>query len=245
MNRSTFGWMFAAILAFGGAAFAYLFYFAGGSGEPTTELTTPTIPSTTVVEDDDASTTTAPEAGSSSLTFEIDQAQSTARFELDEELQGAPKRVVGTTDQVVGVITFDGSDLSTVTLSDIIINARTLVTDSDRRDRAMRGPVILDSGSDENELITFVVTSVDGLAGEATAGDAFEFTVTGDLTVKGTTNAVTFDVEANLVDEATLDGTAQTTVSRSDFGIGIPNVPGVANVSEEVLIALDFTAVSS
>ncbi len=243
MKRSTIGWFAAAVLAIGGSAFAYLFYFAGGSGEPTTELTTPTIPSTTVAGGD-GSSTTAPEAGGTSLSFEIDQSQSTARFELDEELQGEPTRVVGTTDQVVGLVTFDSSDLSTVAFSDIVINARTLATDSDRRDRAIRGPVILDSGSDENELITFVVTSVDGLSGEATVGDAFVFSITGDLSIKGETNSVTFDVDATLSDESTLEGTAQTTVLRSDFGIGIPSVPGVANVSDEVLIVLDFTAVS-
>lgn len=230
MKKSTIGWIVAFLLAAGGSVFAYLFYFAGGSGEPTVELTTP---STVAVAD------------SGPQSFAIDQSQSTARFEIDEELQGSPKHVVGTTDQVVGVITLDTSDLATAEVSDITINARTLTTDSDRRDRAIRGPVILDSGNDANELITFAVTSVDGLTGEAAVGEQLSFTITGDLTIRGNTNSVSFDVSATLLDDSTIEGSAEATVLRDDFGIGIPSVPGVANVTDEVLIGLDFVAISS
>lgn len=31
---------------------------------------------------------------------------------------------------------------------------------------------------------------------------------------------------------------------RSDFGIGILSIPGIANVTDEVLLAIDFVAVS-
>jgi hypothetical protein len=34
-------------------------------------------------------------------------------------------------------------------------------------------------------------------------------------------------------------------VLRGDFGIGIPNVPSVADVSEEVLVRLEFVATSA
>ena len=165
-------------------------------------------------------------------------------FVIDEDLQGEPNQVVGTTDQVVAVITLDPEDLSSVEFSDVLVNARTLRTDSERRDRAIRGPVILDAGSDEHELITFAVTTVEGLSGAAAIGETFDFTITGDLTIKGTTNSVTFDVTATLVNDTTIEGEAQATVLRGDFGIGIPNVPGVANVTEEVIIGLDFLAIS-
>ncbi len=42
-----------------------------------------------------------------------------------------------------------------------------------------------------------------------------------------------------------MKGAASTVVMREDFGIGIPNAPGVANVSEEVVISLFFVATSS
>ena len=47
MNRTVIGWIVAGALAVAGATFAYLFWFAGGSGEPTTELTTPELAPTT------------------------------------------------------------------------------------------------------------------------------------------------------------------------------------------------------
>jgi polyisoprenoid-binding protein YceI len=104
--------------------------------------------------------------------------------------------------------------------------------------------VILNSASDEFELITFDVTSVDGLDGALSIGEPTEFTVTGDLVIRGTTHPATFDVTATLVDQGTIEGSASTTVLRSDYDIGIPNAPGVTDVSDEVLITLDFVATS-
>jgi hypothetical protein len=37
-------------------------------------------------------------------------------------------------------------------------------------------------------------------------------------------------------------GSAEATVLRSDFQLTIPNAPGVANVSDEVQLSLDFEA---
>ena len=233
MSRSLIGWIVAAVLAVGGAALAWV-YFAGGSGEPSTELTTPDI----------AGETTIAGSAGGSPEFVIDPTQSLATFEIDEELSGSPNHVVGTTNVVAGQIQVDPSDLSTVQFSQIIINGRTFATDSSFRDRAIRGPIILNSAVDEFELITFDVTSVDGLSGSASPGDTVEFTLTGQLTVRGTTNQETFEVTATLADESTLTGTAETTALRSDYGIGIPNVPRVANVSDEALIRLEFVAIS-
>jgi polyisoprenoid-binding protein YceI len=73
-------------------------------------------------------------------------------------------------------------------------------------------------------------------------GDTLTFTVTGDLTIAGTTQPVTFDVTAALETADTLAGSAETTVLRSDFNLSIPNVPFVANVGDEVTLKLNFTA---
>jgi polyisoprenoid-binding protein YceI len=181
---------------------------------------------------------------STTIVFEIDQTRSTARFEIDEVLNGNPTHVVGTTDQVVGQVRVDMEDLSNVEFSEIIINARTLETSSERRNRAIRGPVILDSGSDEHELITFDVTSVEGLDGPAAVGQTFDFTITGDLTIKGNTQTATFQGSVIRTDDATLEGSAIAEVTRDMFEIGIPSVPGVADVTNEVLIGLEFVAVA-
>jgi polyisoprenoid-binding protein YceI len=251
MNRSLIGWIAAAVLAVGGAGFAYLFWFAGGSGEPSTELTTPELADTTTTTSDDSEvsttldeTDTSTTAGGGAVAFVIDPDQSTARFEIDEVLRGEPTHVVGTTNQVAGQVSVDPKDLSTAEFSEMVVNARTFETGSGQRDRAIRGPVILDSASDEHELITFTVTSVDGLDGSLAAGETVEFTISGDLTVKGTTQPVTFDASVSMIDEMTIGGTAEAQITRDMFEIGIPSVPGVADVTNEVLIGLDFVAVA-
>jgi len=160
MRRSTLGWISAAVLSLGGAALAYVFWFAGGSGEPSAQLTTPALattstsgdpseapagPTTTARQD----VTTVASASGGSMAFVIDQARSTASFQIDEVLRGQPSTVVGTTDQVVGQVAVDLADLGAIQFSDVVINARTFATDAEQRNRAIRGPAILDSATDE------------------------------------------------------------------------------------------------
>lgn len=253
MNRSLIGWIALAVVAVAGSAFAWL-WFAGGSGEPSTELTTPTIATTSTVvttstseatSDATVTTFTATTAPSVVGAFVIEPGGlSIASFTIDEEFRGTPQKVVGTTTEVAGQVQVDIDDLSTARFSDIVINARTFRTDSDRRDRAMRGPVILNSASDEFEFITFTVTAIDGLTGSLAVGESVQFNVSGDLTIKGTTAPASFNVQATLDDANTIEGSATAQVLRSDFEIGIPSVPGIANVSDQVTLTLDFVAVS-
>jgi hypothetical protein len=56
------------------------------------------------------------------------------------------------------------------------------------------------------------------------------------------TNEVTFTVEASLQSPTQLIGTATTTVLYDDWGISIPRVPQVANVTEDVTLSLNFVA---
>lgn len=255
MKRSTIlGIIIGGVIVVVGG-FAFL-WFAGGSGEPSTSLTTPEIAADTTAGPADSADTTAPDAldtteglatsstGAKSYVIAAG-GDSVATFEIDEELRGQPVRVVGTTAEVAGQFAVDVSDLSTAQFSDLVVNARTFVTDSERRDRAIRGPVILNSSRDEFEFISVSLASIDGLSGSLEPGGTVEFSVTGDMTVRGTTNTETFDVTATLVDEDTIEGTASTIVLRSNYGIGIPNVPGVANVADEVTLILDFVAVAS
>lgn len=241
MNRNVIFWVLGAVLVGAVGLIGYL-YFAGGSGEPTVELTTPTIATTTTVITTEETSTTAAEADETA--FIIDQEQSQVSFEITEELGGSPNEVVGFTNAVVGQVLVDPANPQTAQISEIVINARTFMTDEANRDRAIRGPVILNSASDEFELITFQPTAIEGLEGPIEVGEEVEFTVVGDLTIKGVTSETSFDVTATLVDETTIQGVAQTVVQRSDFDIGIPNVPNVADVSEEVTLVLDFVAVA-
>lgn len=251
MRRSLIGWVVVAILAVGGGVLAYVVFFAGGSGVPSTNLTTPdvvttTMPEATTTSNADPSSTSSADAADGGISFLIDSTQTTASFEIGEVLRGEPATVVGTTDQVAGQVVVETGDLGTAQFSDIVINARTFHTDSEQRDRTIRGPVILDSGSDEHELITFSPNSVEGLEGiSAAPGESYEFTLIGDLTVKGTTNPVTFAVTVEMIDESTIHGSATAEVLRSDFDIDIPSVPFVADVTDEVILNLEFVATAA
>jgi polyisoprenoid-binding protein YceI len=238
-------WALGALVLVVGAGLAWL-WFAGGSGEPSTDLTTPPLtedsttsggPGTT-----GASDTTVP-AGDVTA-FVIDPTNSTATYEVDEILRGNPNLVVGVTDEVAGQVAFDPTDLGQVQFSEILINARTFETDSSSRDRQVRGPIVLDSASDEFEFISFQVKSVHGLPNSVAVGETVEAQIVGDLTIKGTTREVTFELTVTLTDDATITGTATTVVLRSDFGIDIPQVPSVAGVDDDVTLILDFVALA-
>ncbi|MGF1668584.1 MAG: YceI family protein [Acidimicrobiia bacterium] len=201
--------------------------------EATGDTATPDTPPSESTEPTDAT------AGASdgAVTYELGEESSVA-FELDEELRGSPFRVVATNSEVAGQIRVDASDLSTAEVGTIVIGAQTFATESSNRDRAIRGP-ILDSNT--FQTIQFVSTSIEGLSGPAAMDEAFEFTVTGDLTVRDITLPVTFTVSAVLT-EGGLVGSAETTVLSSAYGLAIPSVPSVANVADEVLLRIEFVA---
>ncbi len=173
------------------------------------------------------------------VVFTIDSAASEVRFQLDEDLRGERKTVVGTTDQVAGQLSIDLTDLSQTQVGIIQINARTLTTDNNFRNRAIQNE-ILDTG--DYEFITFTPTGVEGLPAVATVGEAITFSLVGDLTIRDVTLPATFTVEATALSETQITGTATAVVNRADFGLQIPSVPNVANVEEEVQLYIAFTA---
>ena len=190
-----------------------------------------------------APATEAPTAEQTAATvFTIDPAASQVRFQLDEDLRGARTTVVGSTDQVAGQLSVSLADLSQTQVGVIQINARTLTTDNNFRNRAIQNE-ILDTG--QFEFITFTPTAVEGLPAAVTVGETITFTLPGDLTIRDVTLPATFTVEATAVSETQLTGTATAVINRADFGLQIPSVPNVANVEEEVELYIDFTANAS
>lgn len=174
-------------------------------------------------------------------TFVIDQSQSVASFTLDEELMGAPTTVVGTTSLVSGEIQIDPANPSATTVGTIQIDASDFTTDSDRRNGAIRR-FILQTNDAANQYITFTPSNIEGLPDAVTVGDSFTIQITGDLTISGVTNPVTFETVITVDADNQISGTATTEVLRSDFNLTIPSVPSVANVTDEVQLQLDFVA---
>jgi len=184
-----------------------------------------------------AETTEAPAAA---VLYRISQDESQVSFTLTEDLRGVPTTVVGTTDQIAGDIVVDFTTPANSQVGQIRINARTLVTDNEFRNRAIRGE-ILESSKDEYEFIEFTPTAVTGLPAAVTVGEPITFQLTGDLKIRNITQSVTFDVTATATEER-LEGSATVVVTRTQYNLVIPSAPGVANVSEEVTLQIDFVA---
>ena len=170
--------------------------------------------------------------------------ESEVRFGLDEVLRGEPTRVIGRTDQIAGQIRVDFDTPSLSEVGTIRINARTLMTDQEMRNRTIRSQ-ILQSSQDEFEFSEFQPTSIEGMPDSVTMGEPFTFTMIGDLTVRDITQPVTFEVTVTPVSEDEITGLATTQVMRADFNLVIPSVPSVADVSEEVDLEIEFTARSA
>ncbi len=178
------------------------------------------------------------EDSDSTRIYAISPEGSQVRFELDEDLRGERITVVGTTDQVAGEIAANLADLSDVQVGTIQINARTLVTDNNFRNRALNNRILQ---TDLFEFITFMPTAVNGLPASVNPGESVDFTIVGDLTVREITNEVTFEVKATAVSADELNGTASTVINLEDYNLVIPSVPNVANVEEQVYLFIDFT----
>lgn len=204
--------------------------------EPTDEPE-PTAEPETV--DDPAGETSEASTIEGGTLYELDTTQSTARFELDEDLRGNRITVVGTSEQVAGQISFDPNDLAATQLGTILINARDFSTDSSFRNRAIHNRILF---TEEYEFITFEPTEIAGLPDTVAVGDTVTFQVIGDLTIRDITQSVTFDVTVTYVSATQLEGSASTIVQLEDYELVIPSVPSVANVEEEVELYLDFIA---
>lgn len=213
--------------ALAGAGFLAYISVRGGSGEASQEISAPEIT-----------------AEAEGVVFNIVPEESLVRFEINEVLRGQPTTVVGRTNQVAGQVLVNFDSPAAAELGIIRINVRTLVTDQEFRNRAIRGEILL-SARDEFEFGEFQPTSISGLPDTITMGEPISFQVTGNLVLRGVTNEVTFDVTVTPVSETRLEGSASTVVDRTLYGMEIPDAPGVANVEEEVELYIDFVATAA
>lgn len=219
----------------------------GGSGEPSQPVSAPTLSLPSAQSDVTAEPEITPEAAavdtaaSDKVLFRIVKEESEVRFNIYEELRGVPTTVVGRTREVAGDFIVDFGIPSASEAGTIVINARTLVTDNEFRNRAIRSE-ILESARAEYEFVNFKPTALSGLPASVPSTGTVSFQISGDLTIRTITQPVTFNVTLNTVSRERLQGTATAIVTRSQYNLQIPSVPSVANVGEEVTLEIDFTA---
>ncbi len=182
----------------------------------------------------------APVAAAGSTIFTLSASESYVQFSIDEILRNNPFTAVGVTNQVAAEIAIDFNNPSQSILGPVLVNARTLRTDSEFRDNAIANQ-ILQTG--RYEFIQFTPTALEGMPETVAVGDTLKFNIIGDLTIRDVTAPATFAAEIKVVSEQRLEGKASAVVLRSVYGLQIPQVQSVAGVDDDVLLEIVFAAV--
>ncbi len=207
--------------------------------EPTATVA-PIPTATTAPAPTPASTAAAPtapsEATQSATAFVLGEG-TVARYMVEEVLASQGFKVAtGETSEVVGRIVFDADGAIVADESSIVIQAGTLKTDNDRRDRYVREQTLQTANYPE---IIFRPTSAEGLPSPLSeAGGEVEFTISGDLTIRDQTRPVTWDVTAEFGDSIT--GLAVIDINFEQFGMDKPRVAVVVSVGDTIRLELDF-----
>ncbi|MYE53717.1 MAG: hypothetical protein F4X34_00780 [Chloroflexi bacterium] len=176
------------------------------------------------------------ESQQGAMTFVLGEG-TVARYKVEEELARQGFFVAtGETTEVVGRIAFDEGGGVVADESSIVIQAGTLRTDSDRRDRYVRERTLLTAQYPE---VVFRPTSVEGLPSPISdASGTVEFTISGDLTVRDQTRPVTWNVMAEFGDIIT--GIAVIDITFEQFAMDKPSVAIVLSVEDTIRLELAF-----
>ena len=153
-------------------------------------------------------------------------AVSFAGFRVDEVLAGGigDFTAVGRTADVTGSIEVSANILVAATVE---VTMGTLRTDNGSRDNQVRRAL----STNDFPVATFTLAEPVELPAGMAEGAAFSGSAQGDLTIKGVTNRVAFDLEAQLVGD-TIVVVGASDVVFSDYGVRAPTAPIVVSVED-------------
>jgi polyisoprenoid-binding protein YceI len=171
------------------------------------------------------------------ITWNIDKAHSSVEFAVKHMMFSTVK---GRFSEFSGTITEHTSDLS-LSAVDVTVDTASIDTHEDKRDGHLRSADFFDV--ENNPTISFKSTRVRPI-------HADRFTVTGDLTIHGTTRSVDLDVEKtgsgkNPWGMEVAGFSASTQISRKDFGLTYNAAleTGGVLIGDAVKISLEIEAV--
>ena len=167
-------------------------------------------------------------------TWTIDPAHSRASFSVRHF---GISNIRGDFGNVTGTITYDGKDVTKAKVN-ATISVASITTRVTPRDEHLKTADFFDAAKHPN--MTFASTSITPKANG-------KYNMTGNLTIRGTTKQVTFELDAPSAPlvrkgEATRVGAAATgRINRKDFGINYHQVldNGALGVGDDVDIVLD------
>ena len=179
-------------------------------------------------------------AGSDETIYRVHPTRSTVSYEVEEQLAGATRTAVGTTNGIAGDVALNGVDASASRFGEIVVDVSQLTSDETLRDRRIRHD-FLESG--DYPLARFVPDTVQGLPASPQVGESYEVTVPGELTVKTTTAPVTLTGTAGVTSDGELRLAASADTLMSTFGIGPIELLGFVRTADEVRLNFDIVFV--
>jgi len=168
--------------------------------------------------------------------------KSKATIRVREQLVGVslPSDAVLTATGAKGSFTLN-ADGTFASGSKITFDLTTLASDERDRDNFIKNDTLQVRQFPTAE---FVPTKTSGLTVPLATSGTFTFTLTGNMTIRGKTKEVTFDVTAKRDgSDLTATATANPSWKFGDFGMTAPSVPfRVLSVTDEIRAAIDIVA---
>lgn len=160
---------------------------------------------------------------------------SQAGYRVEEVLLGQNVEAVGRTSAVTGELTVSGTEVSSGSFS---VDLTQVTSDEDRRDDAFQGRIMETA---TYPTATFELTEPITLEELPADGETVTATANGELTLHGTTKAVTVELTVQR-DGDTVNVSGSIPVTFADYGIGNPSFGPVTtedNGEIEFLLALN------
>ncbi len=190
------------------------------------DTTTNSTSAETTPTSDQATTSEVPlsDASSTDAEFNGDWVPTTASefgYRVEEVLAGVNTTAVGRSNEIEGLLTIDGTGASVV---DITVQIENITSDDSRRDGQFTGRIM---NAAEFPTAEFRITEPIDFGRIPVGDEQVTATATGELTLRGVTNPVTFDVTAQTTD-GRIGVLGSIPVLFEDYGIDNPSFGVVA-----------------
>ena len=177
-------------------------------------------------------------SATAALRLVLSSTGNTARYRVRERLVGhdLPNDAIGETKALSGAIEFDAKGNVIQQSSKFVVDARTFVSDKDRRDGFVRGRLL---DADQYPNIVLVPTSIRGVSLPLPSSGTTPIEMTGNLTVRGVTRPTVWNGSAKFQD-GRVTGSAATAFTFSDIQMEQPRVPVLLSVADTIRLEIDF-----
>jgi len=142
-------------------------------------------------------------------------------YRVKEILFGVDTEAVGRTNRITGGIVVEDTE---VTDGEFVVDVASITSDESRRDGQFRGRIM---STDQFPDATFTLTQPIELGTEPVEGASVSTSATGDLTLHGVTNRVTFELEGR-VDNGRIGVLGNIPVVFADYDIPNPSFGGIS-----------------